>query len=246
MRPGVVSALLIVGPLLVAQGCATTGPPPLASEHMAQLASGSDVTVVHYPTPPFRRVHPQTAAGWSAIPLLGLVAGPVAEAASAQRGLEVGEQVRVQLGLDDPVKRVHERLVAGLASTPRFRLLPTAPARFLSHDAPSELRATLGSGLVLDFRTISWGIVAATKFLPGTTHQYQAFYGVRVRVVRLPDSGVVWQAGCTSVGRNPKGKWTHEELTADDGRLLKSKLNEAADACADQLVAQLTGREARP
>jgi hypothetical protein len=92
---------------------------------------------------------------------------------------------------------------------------------------------------------MGWGIVAAPKLLPGTTHQYQVFYSVRVRVLRLPDPGVVWQAGCTSVGRDPKGKWTLEQLTADDGTLLKSKLDEAADACAEELDARLTGREAR-
>lgn len=226
-------SLSISAILLLMAGCATPGPPSLPPAELARLVSQSEVTLVHYPTPPFRRAHPATEGRW----LIAL--GPFGifgAAAAAQADTEAGERVRVQIRLDDPAGRVRERFVDRTMES-----LRSSPERFLSTDEVGELKATLRSGVVLDFRTLEWAVVAAPKFIPFTAEHYQVSYMVRARLVRLEDPKVVWQATCASQGRDAKAKWTMEELTANEGVLLKEKLAEAAEACADELTAKFQG-----
>lgn len=65
-------------------------------------------------------------------------------------------------------------------------------------------------------------------------------YSALVRLVRLSDSTVIWEAACNdAVADKDKSAPSREALMADEGALLKAKLAEAADRCADELSSWL-------
>jgi hypothetical protein len=99
-------------------------------------------------------------------------------------------------------------------------------------DDIESLKRDLNSGVVLDVRTVKWGI-----------DNNRARYSARVRLVRLEDSSVLWEATCHDLVSGKAGATrTRAVLTANHGELLKSELGEAADACADQLAGWVIGK----
>ena len=243
--------LLLAPPLFailtLTAGCASSSggpdpvPPILGPGERAAAVLESDVAVVYYPTPPFREVHPASGTGWPMSPLGSLFQSAMHRATSARLSAELGERIRVRYRLGDPMGRVRQAVLERLAiqlGTPSLR---STPERFLSTDQVADLKATFVSGIVLDFGTVGWGLVALPKAMPFTAEHYEVAYLVRMRLVRLGDSRILWQATCGSVRRSVQENWTMEQLTADDGALLKAKLNQAADECAAELLAQFIG-----
>jgi hypothetical protein len=142
-----------------------------------------------------------------------------------------GNELRTQLALEDPVLRSKERLVkvvqSGLDLT-QVRSIPKPQ----EGDAVASIKRAYGDGVLLDVRTTRWGI-----------HNNRAKYQARARLVRLADSRVLWEAACNEVvaGKDAREP-TREEISANNGALLKAKLGEAAELCADQLAAWLVGK----
>jgi hypothetical protein len=130
------------------------------------------------------------------------------------------------LRLADPAPRVKDHLTARFQQ--HFGLknvlaVPDSP----KNDTVETLKEVFRTGAVLDVRTKTWGI-----------DNNRAKYSARVRLVRLADSTVLWEATCDAfVVDKDKPSPTREALTANHGELLKSKLLEAADGCAGQLWA---------
>ncbi|MDQ5849626.1 MAG: hypothetical protein M3544_11770, partial [Pseudomonadota bacterium] len=92
--------------------------------------------------------------------------------------------------------------------------------------------ATFGSGAVLEVRTRNWGL-----------DNYRVKYSAVARLTRLPDAEVLWEAACEDfVVDKGKPAPAMDALKANEGELLKAKLREGADGCAEQLVGWLVGK----
>lgn len=205
-------------------GCATTPlQVQLEAGELARLRERADITIVHYPTPPFSLRNPTAEARWSLLPIVGIVTA----SGTAQRAVEEGERIRVQYALEDPIARVIDRFLLGLRTELGLQNLRVVQGRFLSTDNIEELRRTFGPVIVLDFRT-GWAASAVPKLIPFTAERYRVYYAVRSRLIRLEDARVLWQSLCSSVGRDPKASWALEEL--------RERVNEAADVCTEQLL----------
>jgi hypothetical protein len=131
------------------------------------------------------------------------------------------------LALEDPVVRVRDRLLAALETHYKMTSV-TRVAQPAGRLNPGALYRTLGSnGLVLEVGTAKWGI-----------DNNRAKYAATARVFRLADDTVLWQAQCNDSIADPgKPGPASEALRANKGELLKAKMIQAADACADQLAA---------
>lgn len=143
-----------------------------------------------------------------------------------------GRELQEDLKLQDPVGRVKDRLVRGLQANFNItdvRAVTERPAQ----NNPESLRKAFGSGIVLEVNTRKWGI-----------DNNRAKYSAQARLTRLPDATVLWEAACNEVvADKDKPSPSRDALRANGGELLKAKLNEAADACADQLVAWAAGKD---
>jgi hypothetical protein len=136
-----------------------------------------------------------------------------------------GSDLRTVLGLEDPVLRVKERVLAAFEE--RYRLPSVARVAQPSGRLSADTQYKALSGVLLEVRTTKWGI-----------DNNRAKYAAGVRVVRLADSVTLWDAACNEVvADKDKPSPAREALRADNGALLKAKLNQAADACGEQLAA---------
>jgi len=208
----------VVTAALVA-GCA--GPQVrLADEDRTALAQAPQVHLVHQG--PMRMFTIEGRAQNAAL-FFGGIIGVMAN---------VGNSMALQdeLEPDDPVLRVKQRMAGALAGELGLGNVNVV-AQPVASDQIDDLRASFQSGLVLDVRTTGWGL-----------HNDRARYEGRARLLRLADSTLLWQGNCEHILHEDRPSPTREALVANNGELLKANLAEAAERCADGLVASLTGK----
>lgn len=120
----------------------------------------------------------------------------------------------------------------------------------------SALKEAFQTGVVLEVQTRRWRV-------EGT----RVVYSARAGMVRLSDLADIWRVACTRVSKvqpsdvpafaektmpnipqipRQEELWMAEALKANDGALLRAKLREAADACADSLAGQVLRKFSQP
>ncbi len=205
---------LPIAAVLLLAGCAGQRI-KLNAEDQRALASQPNVYAVHH-HPGVTFVVESTAVMLFAPLAAGIM---VAEGMAMQRDLK----------LADLAPRVKERLVRTLESELKLanvRVVPDIP----QNTSVETLKKLFEGGLVLVVQTRNWGI-----------DNYRAEYSARVRLVRLSDATVLWEAACNdAVPDKGKPAPPREELVANGGELLKAKLALAADQCASELAGWLT------
>jgi hypothetical protein len=195
--------------------CGCAGQQTAISPDDMRLLASQPVYAVHYGPHEGFMIE---SSGYSAA---GALLSPLAVLLAAAEG----RGLRSELQLEDPVARTKARLISALQSSSKLQNVQDL-AEAQNSDPLDRLKKTHGTGVMLYVRTTRWGI-----------DNNRAKYQASARLVRLADSSVLWEATC--------GQWiadrempvpTREQITADSGALLKAKLGEAADACADQLA----------
>jgi hypothetical protein len=150
-----------------------------------------------------------------------------------------GEITRA-FGLTDPARTVEDRFTAALAFELGLSSL-RAVDEIAAGDGLDDLQKVFGTGVVLDLKTVRWGISPDPQF--GT--RYRVDYAARARLIRVEEATVVWQGACDASEREADDGATLGELTADDAERLTEKFRDAAQACADELLGQILGSSAR-
>jgi hypothetical protein len=226
-KGGLVMKKFAVAVLLLATGCATTTVAPKRAE--IEKLKDAEVRAVTFAPAPFVLASAGKAAAGG---LFGMIGGAVA-GASMQRA---GEEMIDTYAVPDPAIAVRERLAGALTDEFGLRLTTdTAPAG----DTAAELKAKFGDATVLDTQTIGWQLV---YYGSDWTHHYLVYAG-RGRLLRLSDRKVLWEDRCFIRLPDPKGSRRKvDDYRANNGELLKQKAQEAADACANELIAHLRGR----
>ena len=228
--------------LVFLYGCSSTA---LSRADLSHLIAERDIQVVHHPPTvslaivasdgaEATRSHPfagPTLA--SRLGLIGLNQRISSGGWDRDKAQALGERVLREDEIDDPVLRVQSHAVEVLA-----REAETVHVRPVA-------TATPGAGLVLDFRTITWAIFSHNDD-PG---RYVVAYRARSRLLDLGRNEVLWEAECpvprrvrrARSGLDVKTLPTLEELLADGGAALKTRLDQQADACAEDLMGLLMG-----
>ncbi len=183
-----------------------------------------NIQAVHYPPPSFNVRTPGKALAGGG----GLLGGFI----SLGLFKSAGEKMTHDYSLEDPVVVVKDRFLSSLDSD--FGIKTSSAHEPLSKDSLDELKTTLGKGMVFDFKTIQWMLF----YFPTDWSHFRIAYSARSRLIRLEDSKILWQGVCEFIGQDPKTSPTWEQLTENNGALLKIKLSEAADACSKELLAQ--------
>lgn len=223
-----VMCILILG---ASTGCATTG--PASRELLASLRNQPEIAVVHYTAPSFRR---NTAAARAANLWWPGLFGAIQTGLAERRSMAEASKLAAVYPVEDPVARVKEHIAARLSIALALANLHTVDHR-LSVDDLDSLRRELISPIIFDFKTVDWGVTS----IPLISDRYRVFYVVRFRVVRLKDATILWEDTCSSYGRDDGPSWTLDALVANSGGLLRRELEQAADACAETLLAHFVG-----
>ncbi len=184
---------------------------------------------MHYAPAPFERLSAPTIPSdlhplpIPPVPQVIAVAAALSALDLATRRLQ-GTQALADLDLRDPAPDVKDRLVTAMQAAYSI-------AKVHSQDVPAEssepaaLQQKYGTGLVLDLRTLAWGLDRGV-----------ARYKVRARLIRLADAAVIWDEICASSSR---AMFTLDELTAERGRRVVAAVNGAASNCAYELSQSL-------
>jgi len=216
--------------LLSATGCSPSLI-PMDKNEMARLKSESKIHVVAYQPPNFNY---STAADGFAAGAIGALTGGLGGAVYGLAMESRASRFAKTYFLEDPVPRAKETFLAGLPE--HFDVTRVAQSQEpLSDDGVENLRKNFDNGVVLDFKTESWGLISAPL-----SSLYQTPYAVRARLVRLADGRVLWQGYCNRDGAGSRA--TFDEFTANSGALLKKKLGETGEACGKELISQFLGK----
>jgi hypothetical protein len=206
--------------MLTLLGACALQPPARMNEDELALSLQPRIVAVHYDS---QRAFSVQSTGYVVAAVL-LPTPLVFLAAAAD-----GHGLKREFALEDPVAGMKQRLVASLESSLKLTKLTSVSAPPPDEEIET-LKRMFESGMVLDVRTVQWGI-----------DNNRATYSARARLVRLVDSTVLWEATCKDSVRGRSGA-NRAALVADSGKLLKSQLREAADACADQLAGWVIGK----
>jgi hypothetical protein len=218
-----------IGILLLLSGCAASPPQQLAAEDLARIRQEPPIiAVVYQPPPPFQQSTAFTE-GISTIGAVGSLASMQASGAS-------GAQTTRGIELVNPSIRVRDQFVAGMTS--EFALPQPTVHDNVNSDDIERLRAALGPGVVLDFKTVSWGI-GTYRQNPFRQDLFRVNIIVRARLIRLGEQRILWENLHGILSRDAA---TVQQLQQNDGALLKRWLAEAADMCAKDLIAKFSAR----
>jgi hypothetical protein len=197
-------------------GCAssTVG---LKPQDVAQLKAVSEIPAVHGHPPAFRVV----GRGHLLAPaMLGIVGGLVAEGMARSEGKDLVKEC------------VKERLATALAAHLGLENVRAVPTPVEDIDAKT-LRSAFKNPIVLAVQTDQWSLTSVDL-----SSRYGVTYGATARIVRTTDGTVLSNARCRLDGKEFV-KLTMDELKADNGAQLKTRLGQTADLCVERLIGEL-------
>jgi hypothetical protein len=217
-------------------------PSILTTENLKQLSQQHRVYAVHYsPRMKFIFHSEENAKGESVgkwFGPIGMIGGGFSD---IQKGQAYGEILLKKYEIQDPVLRVKTKIIELLAHDANIANIQTFDTIIPSEDTAS-LKQSLDGEMAIDFKTMSWAMFSNKE----TPERFTGMYRTRARLIRLEDGKVVWEGECHLKQHDVKKAPTFEELTANQGALLKVIFQEDADACADEIASLFLGRSSHP
>ena len=215
---------------IIATGCASSK--ALKPEQFAQLKTAQHIQAVHGQPPAFRGMTPgRSTAGIVGVTLGGIVGASIVAAVVDAGAKSEGKQLIADYALDDPAPVVKDRVIAALVEQ-------QALVKFNSISNPVEdvganaLRKSFPDATVLAFTTDHWG-------LNHFGSEYGVVYEASARLVRTGDATELWKVTCGLDGKDfPKVSMA--ELKAENGALLRTRLQKSAELCAEKIVQRMT------
>jgi hypothetical protein len=165
------------------------------------------------------------------VPLVGLA--PLVTGVAA--GYRKGARIAAENHLADPSLEVASRLSAALAG--KYALVQKTPKQLPVDDDDQESYIVhWDTDLILQVTTKTWSMDA----FPDNWNRYRIAYEARLELRDQRTRRVVASGDCQApVPENPKGAPTSDEMVDRDAWLLKYKLREAAQYCAQKYAREL-------
>ena len=164
---------------------------------------------------------------------------------SAQRCIEedahdLGAQIVGEPGLEDPTLELKTRFIAavttelGLTSIENIPQSPSPEDYLMLRDKFRDGFLFVFHSTVVRFQGFPLCPILCPK-------RYQLIYGGKGELGSFKAGRTVWEASCGGFYENASHNLTLEELTANQGQLLKRMVSEATKECASQLIAHFLG-----
>src|SRR5215831_4247685 len=199
----------------------------MPKEELARL-NGQTVKAIHYSGSPFQVMTGTAKVGMMAGGLLG---GGFA----AFQTESTGDEMRKDYSLDDPILRVKAHFLTEVRTSLRLDTIDSVQTLPSSSDM-DDLRAAFSKGTLFDFQSTNWHL---TDYPLG---YYRIEYRARARLIRRDDSRVLWEGACNFAGKEPTVSMTLDDFKANNAAILRQSLNEAPDACVQELLSQFLGK----
>lgn len=212
-------------------GCASAPPIiPEVPEHAITpqdrelLKAPTAIQLVHIPGPPFE--FKMNAKG-----LLFLIGGIYTLPTAMTADKREAEKAQKEFQLEDPVLQLKQRFFANLTSHIR-PLNASILADPITSTMTGDLNKVVQTGFAFVFQTTVWQVSRDSSI--GWRH-YRTIVGATAQLIEPEKDKILWQSNCRFVSKDAT---SIVELRADNGALLKLKLKEAAESCADELWAK--------
>jgi hypothetical protein len=163
---------------------------------------------------------------------------------SAQRCIEedahdLGAQIVGEPGLEDPTLELKTRFITAVTTELGLTSIENIP----QSPSPEDylmLRHKFRDGFLFLFHST---VVTFRAFplTPLSPTRYHLGYGGKGELWSFKAGRTVWESSCGRFNDNASHDPTLEELTANQGQLLKQMVSEATKECASQLVAHFLG-----
>jgi hypothetical protein len=223
-------SLVVISALLLA-GCASTGgiAPNRSEISRMRDTDAAEIRAITYAPAGFELLSAKKVAAGSMFGILGAVS-------SANSMQKAGQEMIIAYSVVDPSIPVREKLAEAL--TNEFGLKSTVDSATASDDV-TVLKSRFGGATILDTKTKNWRL----SYYPGDWSHHFLIYSVRARLLRLSDGKVLWEGQCVRKMTDAKNsRRTVDQYRANNGELLKQKVQEAAGGCADELSAGLSAK----
>ena len=158
---------------------------------------------------------------------LGPLGGPVAWYDARSRGQAIMENT----GLADPMESIKASFLTFLLQSHTAKAIDAHPDPLKPGlDSPSDLKKLSPWPLVLDFKTVDWGVGTSLG-----TDTYQVRYVGRVRLIDLSTDAILWQGVCDLSRDDSEHTLTFEELLDQEGARLKRAFYLLGQTCLHSL-----------
>lgn len=215
---------------------------------MAELRIAPAVYTIYYDSPSFEIWTPENEDRASfelpsphyglLVSLLKLAHNKVKNTLATSEAGAIGDEVSKRADWEDPALLVKDKFLALLEKNLELRNWRQVKEA-ATKDTETYLKSQFSEGAVLDFKTLRYGLWT----YPSDAFHYHLRYKARARLVSLTPPKMLWQAFCDIDQWDLNNSPTLEEYVADNGALLRRKLNEAAIGCAEDLQKQFFCRE---
>ena len=210
--------------LLLGYGCAPVQI-KMSRDDWNYVKAQPEIVAVHYPpSTPFTAATRERS----------LVGGLLGVALYVAKGNEMVKDHN----LEDPILQVKNNFLSAVVQNTGITSSRSIQEP-QSEDSLDELQKALGKSLVIDFKTTEW-VLSYIRF---DWSHYRLRYLAQARLIRLNEPRIIWQGVCKVEEDQLLANPTWDEIIANNASLLKAKMKEAANRCADQLIAQFLGKE---
>ena len=196
-----------------------------------EFLKAQSVYGIHYHPPSFIAM---TSGKMAVGAFFGLIGGAVAASSMEKEGSRMVSEYQIT----DPALEIEEAFLSQLRADGE-----TGSVQRVSTDYPNDdlayLKKGFHQGSVFDFKTKSWGL----GYYPTDWSHYRVGYSLRARLIRFPEGKVLWQGVCKIEENQPSGSRPKlDDLKANNGALLKTKLKGLVGDCVKQLSDQFAAR----
>ena len=252
--------------LLVASGYASVVT-AMDDEQLTNLKKSNEILAIHFAPSPFvlpsreqasssaippgRFADSTISTGGGLIPyLLGALIDEYIEERRERQQIQQREQqvlsqkqqeeVQVQFvkkyTLEDPIIVAKSRVLAVLTTDHGFENIRATHRSVRSNGMYySELKTNSTATAVIGFSTFDWGVRN-----PHASSEWEVYYQADMKVTKLQDEQALSMVRCDLKVRKIS---TFEQLIENNAALLKEKLNESAEACANDFLDDLLGKQ---
>jgi hypothetical protein len=218
--------MVAIGLISISVGACMRTAVEMDSLELAQLKESSRIGAVHYEAP-WLKVHTFTGALFGQ--LMGPIGGTLHKSGSAH---DLGGQIVRESGLDDPTLELKAQFITSVTTELGLTSIENIP-KPVSPEDHLLLRQKFRDGVVFAFGSTKVELL----YYPLTPTRYSLIYKGEGVLWNFKGNDDLWRSSCHVVNEDVSPRPTLEELTANQGQLLKRMVSDATRECASQLVA---------
>lgn len=166
---------------------------------------------------------------------LGQLQGPIIGAVSSSRNAyDLGAQTAGRYSLSDPSVELKAHFIGSISSKLGLGPVEIIPQPLSPPNAEDELifRNKFRNALFFEFQMIKFEFL----FEGLIPRRYKLVYRGSAALYKYSEGRYLWKSLCGGVYENPSQSPTFDDLTVNEGQVLKQMVTEATKACANELL----------